>query len=179
MTDPARVTFTAAPPIVPTGATLDEVEGVVQANTFYSHFVYAALKTAGRTDLLLAQIRAHYGPMLTRGATTLWESFEPTASLCHGFSATPTYQLATAVCGLTPGADGFAALRFAPDIAGLRHAEATVETVAGTVRARLDAAEDGFDARLEVPDGMPVSVVAPPGLTTSETAPGHWAFRRV
>jgi alpha-L-rhamnosidase len=40
ITDPARLTFTAAPPIAPSGDRLDAQEGVVQANTFYSHFVY-------------------------------------------------------------------------------------------------------------------------------------------
>ena len=58
----------------------------------------------------LRLMRERYGRMLARGATTLWESFEPTASLCHGFSATPVYQLSTEVLGVTPLAPGFAPL---------------------------------------------------------------------
>ena len=52
ITDPARLTFTAAPPIAPHGETLDPESGVVLANTFYSHFVYRALCKAGRFDLV-------------------------------------------------------------------------------------------------------------------------------
>ena len=48
ISDSNRLTFTAGPPIAPRGETLDEEEGVVLANTFYSHFVYDALgRTAG------------------------------------------------------------------------------------------------------------------------------------
>ena len=102
MSDSNRLTFTAGPPIAPRGETLDEEEGVVLANTFYSHFVYDAL---GRNDRLadaLRLMRERFGPMLDRGATTLWESFAPTASLCHGFSASPTYQLSRRVLGIAP-----------------------------------------------------------------------------
>ena len=100
ITDPARLVFTAAPPIVPSGEPFDARDDVVLANTFYSHFVYRALASAGRFDRALALMRERYGRMLARGATTLWESFDPTASLCHGFSATPVYQLSTEVLGV-------------------------------------------------------------------------------
>ena len=67
-----------------------------------------ALARHGRFGEALRLMRERYGPMLARGATTLWESFEPTASLCHGFSATPTYQLSRRVLGVAPAAPGFA-----------------------------------------------------------------------
>ena len=46
--DSQRLTFTAAPPIAPHGETLEPEDGVVLANTFYSHFVYDALARHGR-----------------------------------------------------------------------------------------------------------------------------------
>ncbi len=176
--DPRRLTFTAAPPIVPTGATLDPEEGVVLANTFYSHFVQAAFVKAGRADVMLALVRQRWGPMLARGATTFWESFEPTASLCHGFSATPTYQLTTGICGLMPGSDGFGRLRFAPDLAGLDHASATLETVRGTVTAALTRTADGFSGQLTLPLGMAVDAVAPPGYQLICDPNHHYRFVR-
>ena len=80
ITDSARLTFTPGPPVAPHGTPLDEEHGVVLANTFYSHFVYEALGKHGRFAQALRQMRERFGPMLDRGATTLWESFEPTAS---------------------------------------------------------------------------------------------------
>src|SRR4029078_4211183 len=131
--DPARLTFTAAPPIAPDGETLDEEAGGALANTFYSHFVYRALARAGRFDLALNLMRERYGPMLRRGATTLWESFAPTASLCHGFSATPVYQLSAEVLRVTPLAPGFRRFRLAPQPVDLTWARGVVPTIHGDI----------------------------------------------
>lgn len=151
--DPARVTFTAAPPIAPDGDALDEEEGVVLANTFYSHFVYRALARAGRFDLALRLMRDRYGPMLRRGATTLWESFEPTASLCHGFSATPVYQLSTEVLGVAPLEPGFRRFRLAPTPVDLTWARGTVPTVRGDVAVTWQRDGDRIRIDVTVPDG--------------------------
>jgi hypothetical protein len=159
ITDPARLTFTPAPPIVPEGEPLDPETGVVLANTFYSHFVYAALAQAGRLDLAIRGMRERYGPMLDRGADTLWESFDPTASLCHGFSASPTHHLTTHLLGLAPGEDGWRTLVFAPDLAGLERAQGRVETVRGPVMVRLQRTDAGaIAAELTLPAGVDAMV---------------------
>jgi hypothetical protein len=146
VTDSARLTFTAAPPIAPEGDELDLEHGVVLANTFYGHFVYEALAEAGQLQVALAQMRERFGPMLDKGATTLWESFRPSASLCHGFSASPTYHLSRRVLGVAPGRPGCAAIKVAPDMAGLEHAHGVVPTAAGDVAVRLERDADGFAA---------------------------------
>ncbi len=158
-----RLTFTAAPPIAPTGAALEPEDGVVLANTFYSHFVYEALARHSRLRDALRLMRERYGPMLARGATTLWESFEPTASLCHGFSATPTYQLSRRVLGVAPAAPGFAEIELAPDLADLEHAEGVVPTPHGDVEARLERTRHGFVARYRTPKGLGARAEPPPG----------------
>jgi hypothetical protein len=164
VSDPARLTFTAAAPIAPEGETLDPQEGVVLANTFYSHFVQCAFIKAGRADLVLDLIRNRYGPMLHKGATTLWESFAPTASLCHGFSATPTYQLVTGLLGLQPSADGFASVRIAPLPTDLSHVECRFGTVVGELTARLDRNDQGWMMKASLPDTMAFHFVTPHGF---------------
>jgi alpha-L-rhamnosidase len=143
----------------------------VLANTFYSHFVYDALARHGRLGEALRLMRERYGPMLARGATTLWESFEPTASLCHGFSATPTYQLSRRVLGVAPAAPGFASVALSPDLAGLDHAEGIVPSPHGDVEARLERDGAGFVARYRLPGGLTARVAPPPGLALV-AAPG-------
>ncbi len=164
ITDAARLTFTAAPPIAPEGDALDPEHGVVLANTFYSHFVYEALAETGRFDLALTQMRERFGPMLEAGATTLWESFRPSASLCHGFSASPTWQLSRRMLGVAPAQPGFAAIRVAPNLAGLGHAEGVVPTPAGDVEVRLERDEAGFAAFVSAPAEVPLEVAAAPGV---------------
>jgi alpha-L-rhamnosidase len=167
ITDSRRLTFTAAPPIAPHGEILEPREGVVLANTFYSHFLYEALAKHGRFDDTLRLIRERYVPMLERGATTLWESFAPTASLCHGFSATPTYQLTRRVLGIAPAKPGFAEVTFAPDIAGLEFAQGVVPSPRGDISVRLERTSDGFVATANA--SMPVRVAAAPGYTCTTT----------
>jgi hypothetical protein len=164
ITSSNRLTFTPAPPIAPTGQTLDGEEGVVLANTFYSHFVYDALAKHGRLEDALRLMRERYGPMLARGATTLWESFEPTASLCHGFSATPTYQLSRRVLGVGPAAPGFARIVLSPDLAGLGRASGVVPTPHGDMDAEIERSGDGIVARYRIPAGCEIDAVAAPGL---------------
>ena len=151
--DPARLTFTAAPPIAPDGETLDEEASVVLANTFYSHFVYRALARAGRFDLALNLMRERYGPMLRRGATTLWESFAPTASLCHGFSATPVYQLSAEVLGVTPLAPGFRRFRLAPQPVDLAWARGIVPTIHGDIAVEWEREREQIRIDVTVPEG--------------------------
>src|SRR4029077_488663 len=107
----------------------------------------------GRFSEALRLMRERYGPMLARGANTLWESFEPPASLCHGFSATPTYQLSRRILGVAPAAPGFASIALSPDLAGLDHADGIVPTPRGDVEAWLERAGDGFIARYRLPEG--------------------------
>jgi alpha-L-rhamnosidase len=164
ITDSRRLTFTAAPPIAPHGETLDLEEGVVLANTFYSHFVYEALAGRGRLGDALRLMRERFGPMLAQGATTLWESFAPTASLCHGFSASPTYQLSRRVLGISPAEPGFARIDIAPDLCGLDFAEGVVPTRLGDVEIRLEQDKDGFVAQGRAPGGVPVALSAASGL---------------
>jgi alpha-L-rhamnosidase len=154
ITDPSRVTFTAGPPVAPNGEPLDEVEGVVLANTFYSHFVYAALGKARRIDKALELMRARYGPMLNAGAVSLWESYGPTASLCHGFSASPTWQMTTHILGLKPHGQGMSHMEFAPDLGDLNAAEGKLSTVRGDIVVSLKRITKGIEARLTLPPGV-------------------------
>jgi alpha-L-rhamnosidase len=163
ITDPARVKFTAAPPIAPSGEPFDPERDVVLANTFFSHFVHRALCRAGRFDLSLEMMRTRYGRMLERGATTLWESFDPTASLCHGFSATPVYQLSTELLGVFPLADGFRRFRVAPQLADLESARGVFPTVRGDVYVGWKREGGTLRLAVTVPEDSEAEVVAPRG----------------
>jgi hypothetical protein len=166
VTDSARETKTAAPPVVPVGTKLDEIEGVVMANTFYGHFVCEALARHGRTEDALAQIRRRFGPMLEAGATTLWEAMSPFASLCHGFSASPTYFMARHVLGVAPAKPGFAEIRVAPNLADLDFAEGCVPAGDREVYVRLDRFDGGFTAVIE--GCQAAEVAAAPGFLLTE-----------
>lgn len=164
ITDDARLRLTACPPVAIHEDPFDSATDVVRANTYFSHFVYAALGRAGRIDLALEQMRRLYGPMLATGTETLWESFEPVASLCHAFSATAVYQLSAFVLGVTPAEPGFARAVIAPQFADLRWARGAYPTPHGPIRIEWSrVAERWVDVRLALPSGVSATFQSPAG----------------
>jgi hypothetical protein len=107
--------------------------------------------------------------MLARGATTLWESFEPTASLCHGFSATPVFQLSTEVLGVSPADPGFTRFRIGPQPVDLEWARGVVPTVRGDIEVAWERRDDALVLEVTVPDGSVAQVEAPSGYRRLDT----------
>lgn len=163
ITDDGRLVFTPAPPITNHSAPFDEARDVVLANTFFAHFVYCALARSGHLVEALEMMRARLGPMIEKGSPTLWESLEPSASLCHGFSASPTYIMGAHVLGVRPATAGFGEAIFAPDIASFGSASGSVPTPAGPIAVALTRTDAGFSATYTAPPGMPIRPQAAPG----------------
>ena len=158
-----RLKLTAVPPMVIEAEDFDENHDVVLANTYFSHFVFSALAKARRFDLALEQIRRLYEPMLATGTTTLWESFDPEASLCHAFSATPVYQLSANALGIQPLAPGFSKVLIAPQPGDLQQAGGVYATVAGDIQVAWQIEGDVFELQIKLPQQVTANVVSPPG----------------
>lgn len=172
ITDHARLRMTATPPVTFREDPFEPEADVVRVNTYFSHFLYAALGKARRFDLAIDQMRRFYGPMLATGTETLWESFEPVASLCHAFSATAVYQLSAHVLGVAPVARGFSRARVSPQPGDLTFAEGAYPTPHGKLRVRWDRRHGGLQVRLSVPSGVEVEFVPPDGYVLKETPAG-------
>ncbi|QNQ08621.1 alpha-L-rhamnosidase-related protein [Sphingomonas alpina] len=162
-TDPARETVTPAPPVVPHGTPLDEEHGVVVANTFYSHFVNEALARHGRGGTALDNIRRRFAPMIEAGSSTLWEASTPWASLCHGFSASPTHFLSRHVLGVAPAEPGFARARVMPNLFDLDSADGVVPAGAEGISVALCRQPEGFGAVIRA-GSIPLDVRPPRGF---------------
>lgn len=153
ITDDSRLKLTAAPPIVPHAPPFDERTDIVRANSFFAHFIYDGIAAAGRFDWVLHAMRASYGPMLAAGATTLWESFSPEASLCHGFSATPVYQLSRHGLGVSPLTPGYARFALAPQPGDLAWAKGVIPTQSGPIAVAWERANGMLQVSVTHPTG--------------------------
>lgn len=117
-------------------------------------FECMALGRLGATGPALSQLRAVWGGMLARGATTFWEAYDPAQqddnayafydrpfgkSLCHAWSAGPAALLPAMVTGIRPVADGWRRFTVAPDLAGLAWACAAVPTPHGDIQVEVDS----------------------------------------
>lgn len=159
----ARLKLTPAPPIILEGEPFDVARDIVLANTFFSHFVYAAFAKAGRFDLALDLMRERYGAMMGRGATTLWEGFEPHASLAHGFSATPTWQFARHILGVSPATPGFDTVHVAPFLGDLEFARGVVPSKRGDIEVAMNREGESIRVDVTLPANVSGALEAPSG----------------
>ncbi|MCC3375336.1 family 78 glycoside hydrolase catalytic domain [Cohnella sp. REN36] len=146
---------------------------------FFFHIVLETLFGHGCANEAIALIRDYWGEMLDRGATTWWETFDPSlprpttpspylghtptyledaipVSLSHGWGASPTYLLSAALLGVDVSALGDGAVTLRPNaVPGVSWAEGVVPTRYGDIRASWKRGADGavrFEAAL--PKGL-------------------------
>jgi alpha-L-rhamnosidase len=142
---------------------------------FFYHIVLETLLDYGYVDQALGRIQSYWGEMLKRGATTWWETFDPTTprstvpspfqgntptyladhipvSFCHGWGAAPTYLLTQRILGVDVSRMGSRTARLNPYVPARMHwAEGTVPTPWGDIRARWERQDNGevtFEAEL-------------------------------
>jgi hypothetical protein len=98
--------------------------------------------------------------MLEKGATTFWETFPGyrknhwSRSLCHGWSAAPTYFLSTQILGIQPTAPGYARVRITPHSFTLDWAEGTIPTPHGDIYIRWTRTRQGLEVETSLPAGV-------------------------
>lgn len=133
-----------------TGAAADERKEILAAyltsppdhfvaigSPFMTFFYYEALVMHGEIDRMLQDMREKYGEMVKYEATTCWEMYpgftenranpkDLTRSHCHAWSAAPGYFLGAVVLGVRPAADGWTAVRIAPQPGDLQWAKGAV-----------------------------------------------------
>lgn len=141
----------------------DEEHHVVLAQPFVMHHLHRALSKAGLHAVLVENIRVRWGALLAEGQTTLRETWQlaEITSLCHAWSATPTFDLATEVLGVTPLAPGFSRCRVAPHPAELAWAEGTFPSPQGDITVAWRHSAGCFELSVIVPEACEVAVVLP------------------
>jgi alpha-L-rhamnosidase len=150
---------------------------VVMAQPFMAHFLHQAVAAAGRRDLI-PDLCLRWWPQVERGNTTFeefWQAPPGTTSRCHGWSASPTFDLTTHVLGvrqIIESADdlGFRRAVVAPSFAGMGRVGGVVPTPHGDLVVDLVA---GGTGALSIPAGMTEVVVEIEGRPARHLGPGR------
>jgi len=112
-----------------------------------------ALCAAGKLDVVTDEMRSYWGGMLSRGATSFWEQYDPAAkgdaeyamygrpygkSLCHAWGASPIYLLGKYYLGVRPTSPGYATYEVKPELGGLKWIKGTVPFAEGDIQVYCD-----------------------------------------
>jgi hypothetical protein len=128
---------------------------------YFASFYLNALYAMGRDQDALAYIRKNWGAMLDWGATTFWEKWEPTDSLCHAWSACPTRDLPAEYLGVRPVAPGWKQWEMAPAFCDLSWAKGVVPTPQGDIKAAWTRENGGIKITISAPAGTTATVRVP------------------
>jgi len=138
-------------------------EGSVDPANMFTYFMRPALELElGGWSQALDGIREVFRPMVMMPNRTVWENRTPHASLCHGWSAFPTYYLPRYVLGVAPAEPGFARVRIAPLVEALRWAKGLVPLPQGTACVNWRPVGDTLELHVGLPADCPGELVLHP-----------------
>ena len=120
---------------------------------YFKFYELEALCIIGKFDEVLKRIREYWGSMIERGATTIWEEYNPEVSgveqyamygdkygksLCHAWGASPIYLLGRYFLGVSSTAVGYTNFEVKPHLDGFAKIEAVVPINDGAVTIKKD-----------------------------------------
>ncbi|MEO7119815.1 MAG: alpha-L-rhamnosidase C-terminal domain-containing protein, partial [Ginsengibacter sp.] len=108
---------------------------LIQCTYYYKFYLFQALKKAGMASEYVGQL-SPWKKMLALHLSTFAEAPEPTRSDCHGWSASPCYDLLATLCGINPSVSGFEKVIINPHLGVLTECEASMPHPRGIISVR-------------------------------------------
>ena len=120
---------------------------------YYSHYLFEALTSIGRTDLLCKRLDLWKG-LHAQGFVTTPEQPEPSRSDCHGWGAHPLYHLFASILGIRPAGAGFSSVIIKPQLGDLTWAKGTMVHPLGEITVDIRKDGDRLRGRIIVPQSV-------------------------
>jgi hypothetical protein len=152
---------------------------------YYNYYVIRAMAEVGHREQALKWIRQYWGGMVSEGATSFWEAYDPGwyhedfhsslqsdnrsgyfVSLAHGWSSGPTAWMMEQVLGIQPTGAGFSTVDIRPDLVDLDWARGAEPTPHGLLKVDVKNAAKGVTIAVDVPEGVVARVLVPMGSPT-------------
>jgi alpha-L-rhamnosidase len=148
---------------------------------YYNYYVIRAMAEMDHRQEALKWIREYWGGMLSEGATSFWEAYDPSwykedfhsslqsdnrsgyfVSLAHGWSSGPTAWLMEQVLGIQPTGAGFSTVDIRPDLVDLAWAKGAEPTPHGLLKVDVKkGSAGGTTIALDLPAGVVAHVSVP------------------
>jgi len=104
--------------------TIKDTSSMIQPTTYFKFYMFQAMKKAGIGNEYVNQL-GDWKYMLNNGMTTFGEWKINPRSECHSWSASPSYDFLSTICGIEPASPGFKAVKIEPNIGNLKNVEGT------------------------------------------------------
>lgn len=126
---------------------------LVTASSYFAHYLFEAYVSTGRIDRFFERL-APWRLCVEEGMHTLPETFGPTRSDCHAWSAHPLYHYLTGVLGIQPAECGFRSVSIRPQLGPLTEAAGELAHPLGTIRVAYQRQGKKLTAQIELPRGL-------------------------
>ena len=140
-------------------------ETIRMASPYFAYYYLRLLFKNNRYEQALQFIRWRWGAQIEAGATTFWEMWEPSASLCHAWSAGPTFDLMAEFAGIRPTQPGFEEFTVHPQPCHLTWIRCAVPTPKGDIVFgwhRKHTVNRKNPNGPQIPQGLAVNLTVPP-----------------
>ena len=124
---------------------------LIQSTIYFRFYLFRALQKAGLASRYTAMM-APWERMIRNGMTTFGETDVNPRSECHGWSASPAFDLLHTVAGIYPGAPGFKTVTVAPAPGDLQQFHAEMPLPAGMISMDLKKRGSAYTVTLVLPE---------------------------
>jgi hypothetical protein len=126
---------------------------ITQTTYYFKFYLFEALKKVKLGNEFLPLLQPWYD-MLKLGLTTFAENPEPTRSDCHGWSASPVYELLSLVSGIRPASPGFEKVIIEPNPGTLKNISAKMPHPKGMISVNYKVSGKNIHAAIELPQSV-------------------------
>ena len=130
-----------------------EAPDLERCTVSFSHYLFDALISRGRADLVLKRLDL-WRDMVRQDLRCPLEGPGDSRSDCHGWGAHPIYHFQTGLAGVKPASPGFRTVRVAPQPGGLRWIKAGTPSPKGLVEEDLRFDGDRVSGTVTLPAGL-------------------------
>ncbi len=124
---------------------------LIQTTIYFRFYLFRALQKTGLAGRYTAMM-APWERMIRNGMTTFGETDVNPRSECHGWSASPAFDLLHTVAGIYPGSPGFKTVTVAPAPGTLQQFHAEMPLPAGMISMDLEKHGSAYTVILMLPE---------------------------
>ena len=125
-------------------------DSLVQASIYFRFYLIAAMNRVGLGDEYMKLIEP-WRQMMALGLTTWAETWEPSRSDCHAWSASPNFEIFRTILGVDSEAPGFRKVLVRPFLGELTHASGSIPHPRGEITVTLSREQNTLHATVTLP----------------------------